>query len=209
MIQASDRRPDTVKRKSSNLDLTDAEVTYHPTLFSSTESEHYLRALTDNIEWRQNHIKFYGKESLVPRLEAWYGDEGKSYTYSGITMHPKPWTRELFAIKERIEPTCDMTFNSVLLNRYRDGSDRVAWHSDDEKELGPNPIIASVSFGAERKFKLRHKRFKENGLQAEIVLESGSLLLMKGETQQNWKHEVPRTTLMIGPRINLTFRKIF
>ncbi len=208
MIQASNRRLGTVKRKASTLDLPNAEVTYHPTLFSNTESEHFLRALTDNIEWRQNRIKFYGKESLVPRLEAWYGEEGKSYTYSGITMHPKPWTRELLAIKERIESTCDTTFNSVLLNRYRDGSDRVAWHSDDEKGLGPNPVIASVSFGAERKFKLRHKRFKENGLQTEIVLKAGSLLLMKGETQHHWRHEIPRTSRTIGPRLNLTFRTI-
>ncbi|MFP6887773.1 MAG: alpha-ketoglutarate-dependent dioxygenase AlkB [Opitutales bacterium] len=139
VIQASKRRLGTVKRKSSTLDLPDAEATYHPALFSHAESKHYLRALTKHIEWRQNRIKFYGKESLVPRLEAWYGDEGKSYTYSGIAMHPKPWTPELLTIKERIESTCDTTFNSVLLNRYRDGSDRVAWHSDDEKELGQTP----------------------------------------------------------------------
>lgn len=208
MIQASKRRLGTVKRKSSTLDLPDAEVTYHPALFSHVESEHYLRTLTKHIEWHQNRIKFYGKESLVPRLEAWYGDEGKSYKYSRITMHPRPWTPELLTIKERIESTCDTTFNSVLLNRYRDGSDRVAWHSDDEKELGPNPVIASVSFGAERKFKLRHKGYKQNGHEGEITLGHGSLLLMKGETQHNWRHEIPRTSRTIGPRLNLTFRTI-
>ena len=131
-----------------------------------------------------------------------------SYTYSGIQMNAKPWTNELLEIKKSIEPLARTQFNSVLINYYRDGRDRVAWHSDDEKELGLNPVIASISFGAERKFKLRHKRFKENQLKHEIILPNGSLLIMSGVTQHHWLHEIPRTAKPIGPRINLTFRVI-
>ena len=123
-------------------------------------------------------------------------------------MDAKPWTKNLLKIKESIEPIAKTTFNSVLINYYRDGKDRVAWHSDDEKELGKNPVIASVSLGAERKFKLRHKKYKENQLQHEVFLQNGSLLLMSGSTQHHWLHEIPRTAKPIGPRINLTFRVI-
>jgi alkylated DNA repair dioxygenase AlkB len=131
-----------------------------------------------------------------------------SYTYSGIQMHAKPLTDELLEIKKSIEPIAGITFNSVLINYYRDGKDRVAWHSDDEKELGINPVIASVSLGAERKFKFRHKKFKENQLKHEVLLTNGSLLVMSGPTQHYWHHEIPRTAKPIGPRINLTFRVI-
>ena len=188
--------------------LPDAELCYHPDLFPTTEADTLLSDLKDGIEWTQNTIRFYGKESLVPRLEAWYGDPGKAYAYSGIHMDPKPWTKELLMIKETIEPLAKVTFNSVLINYYRDGKDRVAWHSDDEKELGQNPIIGSVSLGAERKFKLRHKQYKKNGLKHEILLRHGSFLLMQGSTQHHWMHEIPRTAKPIDPRINLTFRII-
>lgn len=123
-------------------------------------------------------------------------------------MNAKPWTKTLLQIKKSIEPIALTTFNSVLINYYRNGKDRVAWHSDDEKELGKNPVIASVSLGAERKFKLRHKKFKENQLKHEVLLANGSLLVMSGTTQHHWLHEVPRTAKPIGPRINLTFRVI-
>ena len=188
--------------------LEDADVSYHPNFFNARECVFYMQTLRRTVRWRQNKIRFYGKESLVPRLEAWYGDKGKSYSYSGITMHPDPWTSELNSIKERLEKKCSERFNSVLINLYRDGKDRVAWHSDDEKELGNKPTIASISFGEERKFRFRHKEHDANGLREEIVLESGSLLLMRGNTQENWKHEVPKTSRKIGPRINLTFRRI-
>ena len=188
--------------------LPDAEIFYHSDFFTSLQASELLKKLQEKIEWTQNRIRFYGKESLVPRLEAWYGDPGKSYAYSGIHMDPKPWTDELLLIKKAIEPVAGVTFNSVLINYYRDGADRVAWHSDDEKELGQNPVIGSVSLGAERKFKLRHKKYKTNGLKHDIMLNHGSFLLMKGSTQHHWMHEIPRTAKPIGPRINLTFRII-
>jgi alkylated DNA repair dioxygenase AlkB len=193
---------------TTQFDLPDAELHYRPQFFPKPTADRLLQELMEKIEWTQNKIRFYGKESLVPRLEAWYGDHGKSYAYSGIQMNPKPWTKELVEIKEAIEKEASVPFNSVLINYYRDGKDRVAWHSDDEKELGQNPIIGSVSLGAERKFKLRHKKYKENGLKAEIMLQHGSFLLMKGPTQHHWMHEIPRTAKPIGPRINLTFRII-
>ena len=189
-------------------DLPDAEIEYFPEFFSREKSLNFLPQLLDTIKWKQNTIKMYGKENPVPRLEAWYGDPGKSYAYSGIRMEPNPWTDELREIKRSIEAELEISFNSVLINYYRDGQDRVAWHSDDEKELGKNPVIGSVSFGAERTFKLRHKRYKENNLKQSIVLKNGSFLLMKGATQHHWMHEIPRTAKPIGPRINLTFRVI-
>ena len=188
--------------------LPDSEISLNQKHFDSEIAANLLKDLTEEIPWVQNKIRFYGKESLVPRLESWHGDKGMSYTYSGIRMDAKSWTKNLLKIKESIEPIAKTTFNSVLINYYRDGKDRVAWHSDDEKELGKNPVIASVSLGAERKFKLRHKKFKENQLQHEVFLQSGSLLLMSGSTQHHWLHEIPRTAKPIGPRINLTFRVI-
>ena len=188
--------------------LPDSDINLHQDHFDAEIAGNLLRELTEEIPWVQNKIKFYGKESLVPRLESWHGDEGISYTYSGIKMDAKPWTKNLLMIKESIEPIAQTTFNSVVINYYRDGKDRVAWHSDDEKELGKNPVIASVSLGAERKFKLRHKKYKENKLQHEVFLQNGSLLLMSGSTQHHWLHEIPRTAKPIGPRINLTFRVI-
>ena len=189
-------------------DLPDAEVDYFPNMFEERHATHLFDSLLNKVQWVQNKIRFYGKQSLVPRLEAWYGDPGKSYSYSGIRMDPKPWIEELLEIKKAIEPIAKTRFNSVLINYYRDGQDRVAWHSDDEKELGIEPIIGSVSLGAERKFKLRHKGFDKNGRQAEIMLAHGSLLSMKGPTQHFWKHEIPRTARPVGKRINLTFRVI-
>ena len=189
-------------------DLPDAEIEYFPEFFSREKSLNFLPQLLDTIKWKQNTIKMYGNENPVPRLEAWYGDPGKSYAYSGIRMEPSTWTDELNEIKRSIESEVAISFNSVLINYYRDGQDRVAWHSDDEKELGKNPVIGSVSFGAERTFKLRHKQYKENNLKQSIVLKNGSFLLMKGATQHHWVHEIPRTAKPIGPRINLTFRVI-
>ena len=197
-----------ILEEPGEINLPDADLYYHPQFFTKESSDRLLLNLKDKIAWTQNTIRFYGKESLVPRLEAWYGDPGKSYAYSGIHMTPKPWTPELLTIKQAIEPVAGVVFNSVLINYYRDGKDRVAWHSDDEKELGQNPVIGSVSLGAERKFKLRHKQYKTNGLKHEILLRHGSFLLMQGTTQHHWMHEIPRTAKPIGTRINLTFRII-
>ena len=199
---------DSFSKNRHVFDLPDAKVEYFPDMLEKAHATHLFESLLNKIQWTQNTIRFYGKESLVPRLEAWYGDAGKSYSYSGIRMEPKPWIEELLEIKKVIEPMAETRFNSVLINFYRDGKDRVAWHSDDERELGQNPAIGSVSLGAERKFKLRHKGFDQNGQQTEIMLAHGSLLVMKGPTQHFWKHEIPRTARPVGKRINLTFRVI-
>lgn len=189
-----------------NLLPKDGEVLFFPNFFSRLESDQLFTSLLDNIKWQQDSIRFYGKDICIPRLTAWYGDKNKSYTYSGIPMKPYVWTKELLQIKERIEKKAEVEFSSVLLNRYRTGDDSVAWHCDDEPELGINPVIGSVSFGASRQFKLRHLEEKE--LIRDVELNNGSFLLMKGETQHKWEHCVPKTKKKIGERINLTFRVI-
>ena len=188
------------------LDMPDAEVLFYPALFDPGESDHFLNQLTQHIAWEEQDIKIFGKMVPVPRLVAWYGDAGKSYSYSGVTMQPLDWTDDLLQIKQRVEAMAELPFNSVLLNLYRDENDSVGWHSDDERELGINPVIASVSFGAERQFQFRHK--ERTDLRQAITLTSGSLLLMRGETQHHWKHRIPKSNLSCGPRINLTFRTI-
>ena len=147
----------------------------------------------------------YGKVLKFPRLTAWYGDNDKPYSFSGITLQPNPWNEELKEIKRQIEPLCNAVFNSVLLNLYRDGKDSISWHTDAEKELGKNPKIASVNFGAEREFQLKHRTTGEKEM---IVLQHGSLLIMQGELQHYWLHQVPKRKNIERPRINLTFRKI-
>jgi alkylated DNA repair dioxygenase AlkB len=142
----------------------------------------------------------------VPRLTAWHGDPGAVYTYSNIRMEPEPWTPLLESIRDRVSEFCKAEFNSVLLNLYRDGNDSMGWHSDDEKELGPQPTIASLSFGAERTFKFRHKF--NRSLKHSMTLSHGSLMVMQGETQALWQHSLPKTRKKVFPRINLTFRRI-
>ena len=151
--------------------------------------------------WNKNHITLFGKKYAIPRLESWHGDY--SYTYSGIKHEAKIWTPELAFVKKRIEQSVNIQFNSVLANLYRDGSDSNGWHSDNEKELGENPIIASLSLGANRKFKMRNN---QNGEKIDLYLANGSLLIMAGSTQAYWKHTVPKTGKKVSPRINLTYR---
>ena len=151
-------------------------------------------------------IKVFGKTHQQPRLTALFGNEGRPYSYSSIVMQPNAWNPLLLFIKNEIEEICQENFTTVLLNYYRDGKDGNGWHADNEKELGRNPVIASVSFGVERSFHLQHNSIKEQKLK--ITLEQGSLLIMKGTTQHFWKHQIPKTTKGIGPRINLTFRII-
>jgi alkylated DNA repair dioxygenase AlkB len=184
----------------------DGEVIFYENFFDYKESNKLLTELSSATKWQQDTIKMFGKSIPLPRLTAWYGDEGKSYTYSGIEQHPEPWTPILSRIKERVEEIAEVTFNSVLLNLYRDGKDSVSWHSDDEPALGQNPIIASVSFGSIRRFKFKHKHDQKQ--KADIDLTPGSLLLMKGETQHYWFHQIAKTTKDVTPRINLTFRII-
>jgi alkylated DNA repair dioxygenase AlkB len=188
------------------LPLPEAEVLFYPAFFSPAESDALLEELTRDIAWKQETIRIMGSDVLTPRLTAWYGDAGKSYTWSGMTQHPHPWTPALLRMKERVEAAAAVRFNSVLLNLYRDGRDSVGWHSDDEPELGENPVIASVSLGAARSFQLKHKH--DPDLRHKIELTHGSLLLMRGTTQHFWKHQIPKTAKPCDPRINLTFRII-
>jgi len=189
------------------LTMPDAEVYLDREFFTPIESDKLLADLTANIAWEQKAIQFMGKQVLQPRLIAWYGDEGKSYSYSGLTVHPLAWTPTLLDMKTRVESAAGVTFNSVLLNLYRSGQDSVGWHSDDEPELGTNPVIASVSLGAARNFQFKHKTNPD--LKMSIELTHGSLLLMRGTTQHFWKHQIPKTKKELGPRINLTFRVIY
>jgi len=185
--------------------VDNGEYIYSPKFFSKTESDSFLKSLKENILWKQESMNMYGKQIDFPRLTAWYGDNDKPYKFSGITLQPLPWTTEILVIKNRIEPESNVIFNSVLLNRYRDGNDSISWHTDAERELGKNPIIASVNFGDTRKFQLRHIKTKEK---LEIELSHGSLLIMQGELQHFWQHQVPKTKEFKTERINLTFRVI-
>lgn len=185
--------------------IQNGEYVFHSNFFSKSESDSLFKGLRSNILWNQESMNMYGKKIDFPRLTAWYGNNDKSYSFSGITLRPHPWTTEILSIKSKIEPFSKIMFNSVLLNLYRDGKDSISWHTDAEKELGINPIIASVNFGASRKFQLRHINTKET---IEIELTHGSLLIMQGELQHFWQHQVPKTSKKIGERINLTFRVI-
>ena len=183
------------------------QLQYHPLLFDPKEQSLLMTALQEEIPWKQEHIKLFGKTHPTPRLTAWHGDTHCVYKYSGVVNQPFPWTPSLLTIKTRIESLSNgATFNCVLLNFYRDGSDKMGWHSDDEKELGPNPSIASVSFGATRRFDFKHKTEAHNKFS--IHLESGSLLLMQGDMQHHWLHQIPAQKRIQEPRINLTFRYI-
>jgi alkylated DNA repair dioxygenase AlkB len=192
--------------KPDLLPMPDAEVTFCRNFFDADEREQLFQELVDNIQWKQESARFGGKAVPLPRLTAWYGDAGKTYRYSGITVEPLPWTPLLLSIKTRVEAAANTTFNSVLLNFYRGERDSVAWHSDDEPELGQNPVIASVSFGATRKFQFKHKTNPD--LRTVVDLTPGSLLIMAGTTQHFWKHQIPKATKPVGARINLTFRVI-
>ncbi len=189
-----------------NLFLRDGKVFLIPDFFTNEESDRLYKSLERNINWKHQPIKLFGKEIMQPRLTAWYGDEGMSYTYSGITMHPLIWNDDLLFIKNRIEEVTGHTFNSALLNYYRNGQDSVGWHSDNEKSLGINPVIGSVSFGTPRMFHLKHKADKT--LKLKIPLSHGSFLLMKGETQHHWLHSIQKEPKITDGRINITFRTV-
>jgi len=181
----------------------DGSALYQPGFFNSVDSERMFRSIMDETPWEARHIILFGKEVPQPPLACWYGDS--AYSYSGITLDPRPMTPTLLAIKQRCEEATSTQFNSVLVNLYRDGQDSMGLHADDEPELGSEPVIASVSFGAERNFRLRHRLTKE--LQ-QVSLASGSLLVMSGLSQACWMHDIPKTKKFVEPRINLTFRYI-
>ena len=191
--------------ESSSVLVENGEFLFIPDFFNKVESDNLFQLLREKIFWKQESINIYGKRIEFPRLTAWYGNDDKPYSFSGITLEPIPWIDEILEIKKRIEPRANLTFNSVLLNLYRDGKDSISWHTDAEPELGKNPVIASVNFGASRTFQLRHINTKKK---IEIELTHGSLLIMQGELQHYWQHQVPKTKKAIGERINLTFRVI-
>ena len=193
------------KNPREPIQIKNGEYIYIPNFYEKAKADQYLKAFSENIQWKQESMNLYGKEIMFPRLTAWYGDSDKPYSFSGIKLDPNPWSQELLDVKSDIEPLSEVEFNSVLLNKYRDGNDSISWHTDAEKELGQNPIIASVNFGAERKFQLRHISSRER---IDIVLKHGSLLIMKGELQHFWQHQVPKTKKVLTERINLTFRVI-
>ena len=194
------------KLKMIDLKLKDADVIYYPNVFRHEQCDYYFNHLLDRITWQQDDISLFGKTYKQPRLTALYANNAKPYSYSNITMYPLEFDALLTEIKSKIEASTKEIFTSCLLNLYRDGSDSNGWHADDEKELGVNPIIASVSFGFERVFHLKHKTKTE--LRHKIILQNGSLLVMKGETQHHWLHQLPKTKKQVGTRINLTFRNI-
>lgn len=185
--------------------INNGEYIYIPNFYDVATADKFLSRLINDIKWKQESMNMYGKEIPFPRLTAWYGDSDRPYSFSGITLKPNPWSAGLLKIKKDIEEKTEVVFNSVLLNRYRDGNDSISWHTDAEKELGENPVIASVNFGAERKFQLKHKDTNEK---IEILLKHGSLLIMQGELQHFYKHQVPKTKKVTTERVNLTFRVI-
>ena len=190
---------------SVNLLPGEGIVNYYGKLMSASEANAMAQALLDRIEWRNDEAVIYGKRIITKRKVAWYGEEAFSYTYSNTTKTALPWTPELLFLKNLAEKHSGETYNSCLLNLYHDGSEGMAWHSDGEKDLRKNGAIASLSFGAERKFCFKHKK---SGEKIDVFLEAGSLLVMKGETQTHWLHRLPPTTKVHQPRINLTFRTI-
>lgn len=190
---------------ADNLLPFDGIVHYYGKVMNHDKAEQYYNALIETIEWKNDEAIIYGKHIITKRKVAWYGNSNFSYTYSNTTKEALPWTKELLELKQLIEELSGDTFNSCLLNLYHNGDEGMAWHSDDEKSLGLNTCIASLSLGAERKFSLKHKVSKDTVSQ---LLENGSLLIMKGATQTNWQHCLPKTKKVTTPRINLTFRTI-
>lgn len=186
--------------------LPQAELLYMPNFFNLAQADRYFNGLKETIAWQQDDITVFGTTYKQPRLTALYGNHGLSYKYSNITMIPKVFTAELLEIKNAVEAEIQHTFTTVLLNLYRNGNDSNGWHADNEKELGRNPVIASVSFGEVRPFYFKHRYIKEESYK--LYLNHGSLLVMKGEMQHYWVHQIAKTKKQIGERINLTFRSL-
>ncbi len=185
----------------------DGEVYYFGQFIDDDDAASILLSeLIQNIRWRHDELFIYGRHIITNRKTAWYGDSALKYSYSNTTKTALPWVPALSSLKNLVEKQTQTSFNSCLLNLYHSGVEGMAWHSDDEKELGEEPTIASISLGAERKFSFKHKRTKEN---ISLLLERGSLLFMKGVTQKHWQHSLPKTTRVTEPRVNLTFRTIF
>jgi alkylated DNA repair dioxygenase AlkB len=186
--------------------LPDASIRFYPNFLALKEADMFFNLLYQETPWRNDPITIFGKTYPQPRMTALHGHTTDPYGYSGIVMQPHPMNKTLLDIEQKLEAYTDETFTTVLANLYRNGQDSNGWHADNEKELGKNPVIASVSFGAERFFHLKHREQKE--LRLKILLKKGSLLLMEGETQTHWLHQIAKTARPLGSRINLTFRKI-
>ncbi|TGK07745.1 alpha-ketoglutarate-dependent dioxygenase AlkB [Leptospira semungkisensis] len=190
---------------STNLLPYDGIVNYYGSILNPDRSDIFLKILLQDIVWQNDEAVIFGKRIITNRKVAWYGDSSYEYTYSNSTKKALPWTESLIFLKNLVQEKSEFVFNSCLLNLYHNGNEGMAWHSDDEKSLGKNTIIASLSFGAERKFCFKHKK---SGEQISLFLEHGSLLIMKGETQTNWLHSLPKSKRILTQRINLTFRTI-
>jgi len=188
------------------IDLPEAELLFWPHFYPEVDAHQWFERLMQNVAWEEKVISMYGRQVNVPRLSAWYADTHKNYSYSGNLHTPISWIPELLSLKQAVESRTGEKFNSVLCNLYRDGQDSVAWHSDDEPELGQEPAIASLSFGETRVFKLR--RADDHQQKFDIELPTGSCLLMRGKTQQAWQHQIAKSSKPLRARINLTFRLI-
>ncbi len=186
--------------------FSECELLWWPQWLSSTDSRSLFEQLYKKANWRQEQITLYGKEHPVPRLQAWYGDAGAAYGYSGIALEPEPWLPELESLRQAVQQASGEMFNSVLVNLYRDGQDSNGWHADNEPELGERPVIASVSLGETRRFRFRAQLDKQQT--HALDLPDGSLLVMGAGTQQHWQHQITKTRRAVGPRINLTFRRV-
>ncbi len=188
-----------------NLLSHDGEVFYHESFLPNLDGNDYLRRIRSDFQWDRDEVMMFGRRILVPREVVWVADEGISYTYSGVKKLPQEWSEALSEVKSAVEAKMQTTFNSCLLNYYADGSQGMGWHQDNEPSIERRSPIASVSFGAERKFSFKHKLTKET---LSLQLASGSLLIMGGKTQENWAHQLPKSKRTMGPRLNLTFRKM-
>lgn len=186
-----------------HLAMPDGDVLLYPLTFPDHNS--LFQTLLATTPWQQHVLTLYGRPIAAPRLSAWYGDKGAVYSYSGLRLEPLAWNATLLKIKYNLDELAGVSFNSVLMNLYRDGKDSMGWHSDAESELGKNPVIASVSLGVVRRFNFQHKK---RPIRIALDLEPGSTLIMKGATQHYWRHNLPKTRKAVGPRINLTFRRI-
>jgi len=186
--------------------LPDAQLQFDPHWLGPLQADALLSGLRSDVAWETHRIRIFGREVDSPRLSCWIGDPDARYRYSGTLFEPHPWPDALKPVRERLERTLEVGFNSVLANLYRDGNDAMGWHSDAEPELGPAPVIASISLGATRRFALKHRNDPTRKLA--IDLPHGSLLVMSGQTQRHYRHALPRTTRPTGARINLTFRQI-
>lgn len=190
----------------SEIALPGAELRYDPAWLPPAEADALLAMLRAELPWEVHRVRLFGRWHDAPRLSCWLGDAGAEYVYSGNRFVPRPWTPALAALRARVETACAHRFNSVLANLYRDGRDRMGWHSDDERELGAQPLIASLSLGAERRFTLKRRQVGARAIG--LPLTHGSLLLMAGDTQRNYRHALPASARVAGERINLTFRWI-